>query len=170
MENCTSSTIDNPTAVKGVETPLRTELRQCFVKALKPSEATKNAQRRKKVCQIYYGEALTSDDVLERLQQEEEEKRQKAKKSSRHNKSSKGIPADEDHCQICGDEFLEGDEGACLGCDNCWRWVHCYCAGLDTPEENTPWLCSNCSTIYGVTTVNLTASQIICDSCIFMLP
>lgn len=55
------------------------------------------------------------------------------------------IVADENHCQLCGDEFLEGEEEICLGCDECWRWVHCYCTGFDaTPEEETAWLCSDC--------------------------
>jgi len=53
---------------------------------------------------------------------------------------------DENHCQICGAEFQEDEEETCLGCDGCWRWVHCYCAGLDVPpDEDTPWFCDPCS-------------------------
>lgn len=144
------------------ETPLRTELRKCFLDAIKPTEAAKRPQRRKQVHTIHQGEALTSDEVLERIREEEEEKRKKAeeKKKSKKTTQRKGkgkkrdaqgtdtdaIVQDESHCQICGDEFQDGEEEACVGCDECWRWVHYYCAGLDdTPDEDTPWLCSTCS-------------------------
>ena len=47
----------------------------------------------------------------------------------------------EEHCQICGDEFEEGTEDTHLGCDECWRWVHCCCVGFDVPPDpETEWL------------------------------
>lgn len=152
------------------ETPLRTELRKCFTDALKPTEV-RQQQRRKKVQLIHYGEALTNDEVFERLKKEEDEKERKLaekklkaaskaaskkirstkqkksrKKSAKRKSRDIAIPADEEHCQICGDEFEEGEEDICLGCDDCWRWVHCHCAGMEgTPDEDIEWLCSECS-------------------------
>ena len=55
---------------------------------------------------------------------------------------------DEDH-QVCEAEFQEGEEETCLGCNRCWRWVHCYCVGLDVPpEEDTLWFCADCSDVW----------------------
>ena len=102
----------------------------------------------------HYGEAITSDEAVERLKEAEEKKLAKKgkKQTSRAKKvtAKKGAAAaiieDEDHCQECGEEFEEGEEETCLGCDKCWRWVHCYCVGLDTsPDEDTEWLCGECS-------------------------
>ena len=105
------------------ETPVRKEIRKCFIDAIKP-EKEKVPQKYQRVKLIHNGEALTSDEVLERL---EEEKRQKAAKKGESRTSSRGrkkrIPEDENHCQLCG--FEDGEEELCLGCDGCWRWVHC---------------------------------------------
>ena len=132
------------TTVAG-ETPLRSELRKCFIDAIKPREE-RQPQCRKKVNVIHYGEALTNDETIERLREAEEEK--KKKKTKRGGKKGKkaAIPEDERHCQICGNEFKEGEEESCLGCDHCWRWVHCQCAGFQVPpEEELPWDCPECS-------------------------
>lgn len=141
------------------ETPLRTELRKCFIEALKPTKTIQKTQR-KKIQLIHYGEALTSDETLERLKEEEEEKKKKkqkqkgkksqgkrAKKAGGAKKAGEAIVEDDKHCQICGAVFEEEEEdGECLGCDECWRWVHYYCAGFDIlPEEETEWLCPSCS-------------------------
>ena len=141
------------------ETPLRSELRKCFIDAIRPTEV-KRKPRRERVGVMHYGEAITSDEAVERLKEAEEKKRlaeekkrlaKKGKKQASRAKviAKKGAAAaiieDEDHCQECGEEFEEGEEEMCLGCDKCWRWVHCYCAGLDTtPEEDTAWFCSKC--------------------------
>ena len=61
-----------------METPLRTELRKCFIEAIKPTEAEKKTQRKQRINTIHYGEALTSDEVLERLKEEEMEKKKSA--------------------------------------------------------------------------------------------
>ena len=67
------------------------------------------SQKRQRVKLIHNGEALTNDEVLERL---EEEKRQKAAKKGQSKVRStfgrgrkKKIPEDENHCQLCGKEF-----------------------------------------------------------------
>ena len=133
------------TTVAG-ETPLRSELRKCFIDAIKPTQ-TRQPQHRRKVDVIHYGEALTNDETLERLKQAEEEKKKKKKARGGGKKGKKAaIPNDENHCQICGDEFKDEDEESCLGCDHCWRWVHCQCAGFSAPpDEEVPWSCPECS-------------------------
>lgn len=103
---------------------------------------------------------MTSDEVLERLKEEEMEKKKRRdekqrgrKKGTRKKKTrtqttedTMAIIEDENHCQICGAEFQEDEEDTCLGCDGCWRWVHCYCARLDAPpDEEIPWFCDHCS-------------------------
>ena len=95
------------------------------------------------------GEALTSDEVLEKLEMQEREKSTKRKKgratAQKSNKKKEEIIEDEEHCQACGTAFQEGEEDACLGCDSCLRWVHCYCVGFDvTPDTDSKWLCFHC--------------------------
>ena len=133
------------TYVNVTETPIRKEIRKCFIDAIKP-EKEKVPQKRQRVKLIHNGEALTSDEVLERL---EEEKRQKATKKGQSRTSSRGrkkILENENHCQLCGKEFEDGEEELCLGCDGCWRWVHCTCAGFTTPPDTEEeWLCHVCT-------------------------
>ena len=135
-----------------LESPLRTQLRQCFIDVIKPKEGGKR-QRRQRVDTIHYGEALTNDEVLEKLERQEKEKQEKGKKgktkAQKKTKKTKTkdmeVIEDEEHCQICGDEFEEGTEDTHLGCDECWRWVHCYCVGFDVPPDaETEWLCHHC--------------------------
>lgn len=134
-----------------VETPLQTEIRQCFIEALRPAMTATMPKSQKKIQQIHYGEALTSDKVLERLKKEEEEKKNErgkriTKGKNARKKKDKDVIEDEKHCQICGALFEEWDEESHLGCDGCWRWVHYYCAGLDKmPEEEEEWLCHVCN-------------------------
>lgn len=64
-----------------METPLRAELRKCFIEAIKPTEEAKKPQRRQRINTIHYGEALTSDEVLERLKEEEMEKKKRKVKN-----------------------------------------------------------------------------------------
>ena len=153
-----SSFKQKPSAI--METPLRSELRKCFIEAIKPTEAAKKSQRRQRVQLIHQGEALTTDEVLERLREEGRDKQKKKPMAAKQKGSKKttrkktraqstAIIEDENHCQICGAEFQEEEEEeeeeVSLGCDSCWRWVHCYCAGLDIPPEETPWFCDYCS-------------------------
>ena len=100
---------------------------------------------------------MTSDEVLERLKEEEMEKKKRrdekqrgrkkgTRKKTQTTEDTMAIIEDENHCQICGAEFQEDEEDTCLGCDGCWRWVHCYCAGLDAPpDEEILWFCDHCS-------------------------
>jgi hypothetical protein len=46
------------------ESPIQTQLRQCLIDAIKPKEG----EKRQRVDTIHYGEALTSDEVLEKLE------------------------------------------------------------------------------------------------------
>ena len=64
------------------ETPIRVELRAYFVKVLQPADK-RGAQRRRRVELNDHGEVLTSDQVLERLEQAEAEKARKVAKKAR---------------------------------------------------------------------------------------
>ena len=126
-----------------VETPLRKELRKCFIEAIKPDKE-KQVKRRQRVNPIHCGEALTSDEVIERLEEQEANKK-KSKSSTQGTKNKKRKIKDENHCQLCGAEFQDGEKDMCLGCDECWRWVHCRCAGFaTTPNSEEEWLCHVC--------------------------
>ena len=94
--------------------------------------------------------------MLERLKDQEKEKKKRATGKKGRSTAQKGakktresekdrIVKDENHCQLCGAQFHDGDEETCLGCDECWRWVHCYCAGFEiTPDTDEEWLCQQC--------------------------
>ena len=113
----------------------------------------KNTQRKQRINTIHYGEALTSDEVLEQLKEEEMEKKKRRDEKQRGRKKATrkktrthamAIIEDKNHCQICGAEFQEDEEDTCLRCDGCWRRVHCYCAGLDaSTDEEIPWFCDH---------------------------
>ena len=95
---------------------MRSELRKCFIDAIKPTEE-RQPQCRKKVNVIHYGKALTfNDETIERLREAEEEKKKKKTKCGGKKAKKAAIPEDERHCQICGNEFKEGEEESCLGC------------------------------------------------------
>ena len=128
---------------------MRKELRKCFIDAIQPNEKTKVPQSRRKVPSIYYGEALTSDEVIKCPETQERQRctrSQSTKKGKeRTRQGKKKIVEDENHCQLCGAQFKDGEEDSCLGCDKCWRWVHCYCTGFDIPPDTEEeWLCQVC--------------------------
>ena len=107
--------------------------------------SSQQREGRKKINVIHYGE-VTYDETLERLREVEEEKKKKNTKRGGKKSKKAAIPEDERHCQICGNEFTEDEEERCRGCDHCWRWVHCQCAGFQAPpEEGVPWDCPECS-------------------------
>ena len=49
----------------------------------------------------------------------------------RENKGKKAVE-DETHCQICGDEFKDGEEDNCLRCDNGFSRVQSHTRGRST--------------------------------------
>ena len=71
---------------------------------------------------IHNGEALTSNEVLERLEAHDKQKcmrSQSTKKGSEKTKQEKKILEDENNFQLCGAQFKNGDKDPCLGCDKC---------------------------------------------------
>ena len=67
----------------GGETPIRVELRAYFVKALQPADKPQGMRRRRRVELSDYGEVLTNDQVLERLEQADVEKKRKEAEKAR---------------------------------------------------------------------------------------
>lgn len=139
------------------ETPLRGELREFFAKTLQPQETNKQQKRRR--IKGHYGEALTSDEVFERMIEEDRQKdaEEVAKREKRQNrkrkqkqptksKKRKSLPEieDEDHCQLCREEYNESEEEDWMGCSGCWRWYHYYCLQLDEIPD-TDWFCTQCT-------------------------
>ena len=59
------------------ETLSRTELQTYFTKALQPAEKTVGVRRQRREKLSDFGEALTENDVLERMEKAAEEKRKK---------------------------------------------------------------------------------------------
>ena len=140
------------------ETPLRAELRGYFREVLKPSEQNKT-QRRRRIELSCTGEVLTSDEVLERIEQEDVEKAaKKAEKRTKSSKSSKiggsttivteeqDIDEETDvKCEKCGQVYTDTEADSWIGCDSCETWCHYWCAGLPsmlTAEDG--WLCDYC--------------------------
>ncbi len=115
----------------------------------------------------HYGEALTSDEVIERIREDEEIKKRKkeekkkktgkgkAKKTTKNSGKGKGkkdsSEEDENTCQGCGGHYDSDDEDTqktWIGCDNrdCWRWYHFGCGGqLDMPDPKLKWFCPSCT-------------------------
>ena len=79
------------------ETPLRTELRQFFVKTLQPKQTTDRPQKRRRI-RGHYGEVLTSDEVFQRMIEDREkeaaeaEKREKRKRKQTQKNVKKSQP------------------------------------------------------------------------------
>ena len=109
----------------------------------------------------HYGEALTEEEVFERIKEEEaakkrkkEEKKKtskgKGKKSTKKSGKEKGSE-DENTCQGCGGHYDSDDEEiqqTWIGCDKrgCWRWYHFGCGGqLDMPDPKLKWFCPSCT-------------------------
>ena len=121
----------------------------------------------------HYGEALTEEEVIERIRKQEEEKKERAaKKGSTRSKGrgraqargrqtrgrqtrgrqTRGKCGDEDEniCQVCRSNYDDDDEEAqegWIGCDErgCWRWYHYWCVGhLDMPDPKLRWICPAC--------------------------
>ncbi len=74
--------------IAGSETPIRVELRAFFVQALKPAEK-KGPRRRRRVELSDYGEVLTCDEVLERLELAEAEKQKKKEATASKKKTGR---------------------------------------------------------------------------------
>ena len=137
-------------------TPMRPHLTMHFEKLLQKKHAdTRATTTRKRVRANYYGEALTSDDMLQRLQ--DEEKARKAKKKRKRVPTPSPEPAtdkedshtdndnshNEDVCQVCGKSDQEPNKW--IGCDNCWRWFHFSCAGFRRkPSARSRFVCVHC--------------------------
>ena len=76
-------------------TPIRVELRAYFVKALQPADKRLGERRRRRVELSDHGEVLTSDQVLERLEQAEAEKARKAEEEKARKAAEKARKAAE---------------------------------------------------------------------------
>ncbi len=142
--------------IAGSETPIRVELRAFFVQALKPAEK-KGPRRRRRVELSDYGEVLTSDEVLEQLEQAEAEKQKKKeaaaskKKTGRKSKkaskksSQSSQESDSYYCTKCHLEYTDDEADEWIGCNACDSWWHYWCAGLDTMlTEDDEWICERC--------------------------
>ena len=106
----------------------------------------------------YYGEALTEDEAFDRLRKQKEEREAKKQSRKRQGKGSKKVQGEpttqchkisDDVCQGCGDSYEDDDADAkqfWVGCDQCSRWYHYWCANLlQMPEPEEPFLCPECS-------------------------
>ena len=154
-------TFQGTASLAATQTPIRVELRVYFVRALKPSDEGKTTRRRRRVELSDFGEVLTSDEVLQRLQEAEEQKARKAeeqkarkaaakkaraKKSSTKQKTSTSTCSDDTAtCGKCGQIYTEDEAEDWIGCDECESWWHYWCAGLDKMlSEEEEWLCDFC--------------------------
>ena len=138
------------TTVGENETPLRTELREYFRKALMPSEKP-SKQRKRRVELSCAGEVLTNDEVMERIQNADREKEAAKKSKKRKGKQSKHTSEAETDlddvvaCESCRQAYCEDEAESWIGCDVCESWWHYWCAGLQSMlTEEDEWLCENC--------------------------
>jgi hypothetical protein len=108
------------------------------------------------------GEAITSDEFLELLQEQRDKKESEKAKKGKRNRATQRRKAttedteppedthdvDENTCQVCGIHFDDDDhQEAWIGCDsdNCGRWFHYWCAGFDRkPSSRKKFLCGFC--------------------------
>ena len=164
----TSSENDKTTCTNGQlpqsETPLRTELRDFFVKKLAVTKDTQTAPKSKRRRIHLEGEAVTNDDVIEWLKKDDAEKKKKQarkgkgkstisasnaastkRKRRRFEDSNEEQDKDTTHCFTCGGTYMEGEEDQWVGCDDCYRWYHYQCAGFTTlPSSSQPFTCVLC--------------------------
>ena len=132
------------------ETPLRLELRGYFLAALKVDDKSLVTQKRRKVKLTFTGEVLTSDEVLERLQEQATER---AKKRSRRQKQpvveASATPSAESeetvYCGGCKQKYTDAESENWVGCDHCDSWWHYWCADFEEmPCEEEDWMCDAC--------------------------
>ncbi len=152
-----SVTFNGVGTVRIGKTPIRVELRAYFVQALQPADKRLGTRRRRRVELSDHGEVLTSDQVLERLEQAEAEKVRKAaekarkaaeKKSGKKGKkraaktSTASKEPDIVHCGECHELYTDDDAENWIGCDMCESWFHFWCVGLDQMlTEDDHWEC-----------------------------
>lgn len=124
-------------------------MRAYFVQALQPADKRLGARRRRWVELSDHGEVLTSDQVLERLEQAEEEKARKAteKKSRKKGKnrvaktSTASQEPDSVHCGVCHELYTADDAENRIGCDMCESWYHFWCVELEQMlTEGDDWI------------------------------
>jgi len=150
-------------------TPVSIHIAQYFGNLfISQSNVTVHATKRGRTQPRHYGEALTEEEVLERIREQEEKKKKEkaAKKRSakgtgktkRGRAQGRGRQArarheeteDENTCQVCKGHYDDDDEEAkegWIGCDErgCWRWYHYWCVGhLDMPDPKLKWICPAC--------------------------
>ena len=142
-----------PPNVPGATPPERTSVetvRNFFLKSIHTPQANPTPKRKvsQKVRRLRYGESLTSDECMERVEKEEDEKKQKkeakakrkadrdAKKKAKEKKTPKAkkpkrtIPSDsesndeQEKCELCGKLDDGSNSGDFIGCDLCDHW---YC-------------------------------------------
>ena len=139
-----------PSASAGTETPLRTELRHFFVRHLQPKQGPQKS-RCQRVMIHHAEEALTNDEVIQRIEATTKKQTTKGKTKKSISKKNQSVPVatvsddeetdkDTEHCFSCGQYFND-----CLGCDNCWRWYDYYCVGFNRMiSANQEWSCPLC--------------------------
>lgn len=71
-------------------TPVRIYLRGYFARLLGKKKTERKKTARRKVKALYSGEALTADDIYERLEEEDKEKREKEQQKAARAKARKG--------------------------------------------------------------------------------
>ena len=139
------------------ETPIRVELRAYFVQALQPADKRPGTRRRRRVELSDAGEVLTSDQVLERLEQADAEKARNAaekaaekarkaaqKKSGKRAAKTSTASQEPDSvlCGVCHELYTDDDAENWIGCDECEAWFHFWCVGLDQMlTEDDHWVC-----------------------------
>ena len=135
------------------ETPLRKELREYFRDALKPTEGAAQRQKRRMVKVNTVGEVLTSDEVIERLEQADAERaaKKKTKKKGRTTEKataqqeSESSDPDKVYCGSCGQLYTDAESNYWVGCDTCDSWWHYWCVGFTSmPSEEEEWVCEFC--------------------------
>ena len=90
------------------------------------------------------GEVLTSDEVLERLEQADAEKARKksSKKGKKDQRKDAECVPDKVYCGSCGQVYTEEEAPSWVGCDS---WWHFWCAGFSSmPSEEEDWACEYC--------------------------
>ena len=74
------------------------------------------------------GDAMNSNNVLQRLKEAEAEKQAKCKKNNKELLDPASDASDDNddinHCISCGKEWIDGQEKLWVVCDEYYRWYH----------------------------------------------
>lgn len=139
---------DRPTGA----TPITAKVTSIFQQHFQ-AKLAKPASKGGRIRPTFYGESLTSEEAVKRLQEQQARRRKRVGRGKNTNTglTSANSSSQENLCQGCGKDYNKdspGDQLCWIGCDEqgCSSWYHYWCADfIDMPDPSEFWSCPACS-------------------------